>query len=185
MNRKTLSRWCLGSACFATLSAGALTFLPSGLINRAMAQDMAAPMEKKDIIDIATAPEMTQVTTLVAAIKAADLVETLKGKGPFTVFAPTNEAFNKLPAGTVQDLLKPENKEKLKAILLYHVHAGAAVKAADVKTMSLTTANGKPLAVKVGDDKSVMINTAKVIKTDVVGSNGIIHLIDTVLLPPQ
>jgi uncharacterized surface protein with fasciclin (FAS1) repeats len=136
----------------------------------------------KDIIDIATDPKMEQVTTLVAAIKAAGLVDALKGDGPFTVFAPTNDAFAKLPAGTVEDLLKPENKEKLKGILLYHVHAGAAVKAADVKTMELSTLNGKSLNVKA-EGGNVTINDAKVIKTDVVGKNGVIHLIDAVVLP--
>lgn len=136
----------------------------------------------KDIIDIATGPGMTEVSTVVTAIKAAGLVETLKGPGPFTVFAPTNAAFEKLPKGTVEDLLKPENKEKLKAILLYHVHAGDAVKAADVKTMSLSTANGAPLMVKA-ENGGVMINDAKVIKTDVIASNGVIHWVDTVLIP--
>jgi uncharacterized surface protein with fasciclin (FAS1) repeats len=137
---------------------------------------------KKDIIDTATGPGMQRVTTLVTAIKAAGLVDTLKGPGPFTVFAPTNEAFAKLPAGTVENLLKPENKEKLKSILLYHVHVGDAVMAKDVKTMSLSTANGKPLMVNV-DNGNVMVNNAKVIKTDVVCSNGIIHWVDTVILP--
>src|SRR5687767_9900195 len=98
---------------------------------------------KGDIIDTAVGPNMEQVTTVVAAIKAADLVDTHKGKGPFTVFAPTNAAFDKLPKGTVEELLKPENKEKLKGILLYHVHAGTAIMAKDVKTMSLSTAAGK------------------------------------------
>lgn len=136
----------------------------------------------KDIIETATGPGMQEVTTVVTAIKAAELVDTLKGKGPFTVFAPTNAAFAKLPAGTVDDLLKPENKEKLKGILLYHVHAGDAVMAKDVKTMSLSTANGKALNVKVDGD-NVMVNDAKVIKTDVVCSNGVIHWVDTVLMP--
>ena len=139
-------------------------------------------MMKKDIIDTATGPGMQRVTTLVTAIKAADLVGALKGQGPFTVFAPTNEAFDKLPAGTVDDLLKPENKEKLRSILLYHVHAGDAIMAKDVKTMNLSTLNGKPLMVKV-DGGGVMVNNAKVIKTDVECSNGIIHWVDTVILP--
>ena len=121
-------------------------------------------------------------TTLVAAVKAAGLVDTLKGAGPFTVFAPTNEAFAKLPKGTVEDLLKPENKEKLVSILTYHVHAGDAILAKDVKTMSLTTVNGKPLKVSA-DGNGVMINNAKVIKTDVVCTNGVIHWIDTVVMP--
>jgi uncharacterized surface protein with fasciclin (FAS1) repeats len=136
----------------------------------------------KDIIDIATGDGMSEVTTLVAAIKAADLVDALKGKGPFTVFAPTNAAFAKLPAGTVDTLLKPENKEQLKSILLYHVHAGAAIKAADVKTMNLSTLNGKDLNIKV-EGGNVMVNNAKVIKTDIVGTNGVIHWIDAVVLP--
>jgi len=144
-----------------------------------------APMAATgDIIDVATGPGMEQVTTVVQAIKAAGLVDTLKGKGPFTVFAPTNEAFNKLPKGTLDDLLKPENKEKLKQILLYHVHAGDSIQAADVKTMSLSTAEGDPLKVTVDGD-NVMINNAKVVKTDVHASNGTIHWIDTVLMPPE
>ena len=138
----------------------------------------------KDIIEVATGPGMTNVTTLVAAIKAADLVETLKGDGPFTVFAPTNEAFAKLPAGTVENLLKPENKEQLKQLLLGHVHIGKAVKAADVKTMSLSTASGKDVSVKV-DGGNVMINNAKVIKTDVMAKNGIIHQVDSVIMPEK
>lgn len=137
---------------------------------------------KMDVIDTAVGPGMQEVTTVVTAIKAADLVQTLKGPGPFTVFAPTNAAFAKLPKGTVEDLLKPENKEKLRAILLYHVHAGDAIMAADVKTMSLSTANGKPVAVRA-DGGGVMVNDAKVVRTDVVCTNGVIHWIDAVLLP--
>lgn len=140
--------------------------------------------QAKNLIEVATAEGMTQVTTLVAAIKAAGLVEALQGEGPFTVFAPTNDAFAKLPAGTVEELLKPENKEQLKAILLYHVHAGQAIMAKDVQSMKLPTINGKELNIQVqGSD--VLINNAKVIKTDVAASNGVIHLIDAVILPPQ
>jgi uncharacterized surface protein with fasciclin (FAS1) repeats len=123
-------------------------------------------------------------TTLVAAVKAAGLVETLSGAGPFTVFAPTDEAFAKLPAGTVEELVKPENKEKLTAILTYHVLAGKVMAAdaiaADGKMVK--TVNGQELAVKVKDGK-VMINDATVIIADVAASNGVIHAIDTVLLP--
>ena len=139
-------------------------------------------MADKDIIEVATGSGMEKVTTLVKVIQAAGLVEALKGDGPFTVFAPTNEAFAKLPAGTLDELLKPENKEKLKGILLYHVHSGDAIKAADVKTMSLSTLNGKPLMVKV-EGTNVMVNDAKVIKTDVMAKNGVIHWIDTVVMP--
>lgn len=145
----------------------------------ASAPNAAAP---GDIIDVATGPGMQQVTTLVTAVKAADLVATLKGPGPFTVFAPTNEAFAKLPPGTVEMLLKPENKEKLRAILLYHVHVGDAIPASKVRTMSLSTANGQPLNIVVANG-TVMVNNAKVIKTDVMASNGIIHWIDAVVLP--
>ena len=119
--------------------------------------------------------------TLVAAVTSAGLVETLQGAGPFTVFAPTDEAFAKLPAGTLQELLKPENKAKLGAILAYHVVAGK-VMAADVKTMTATTASGKNVNIKV-DAGKVMVNNATVIKTDVAASNGVVHVIDTVLIP--
>jgi uncharacterized surface protein with fasciclin (FAS1) repeats len=134
----------------------------------------------KDIVDIAVS--VPDVSTLVTALKAAGLVETLKGDGPFTVFAPTNEAFAKLPPGTVENLLKPENKEQLKKVLLYHVHVGAGVKAADVKTMKLSTAAGQDLDVKA-DAAGVTVDNAKVIKADVVAKNGVIHLIDTVVMP--
>lgn len=119
--------------------------------------------------------------TLVAAVKAAGLVETLQGTGPFTVFAPTDAAFAKLPPGTVEDLLKPQNKAKLVAILTYHVVPGK-VMAADVKPMMAKTVNGKELNITVADGK-VMVNNAKVIKTDIAASNGVIHVIDTVLIP--
>ena len=133
----------------------------------------------KDIVAVAAGAE--NFKTLVAAVKAAGLVETLQGKGPFTVFAPTDEAFAKLPAGTIDDLLKPENKEKLAAILTYHVLPGK-VMAADVKTMNAKTVNGKEVGIKV-EDGNVTVDSAKVIKTDVAANNGVIHVIDTVLLP--
>ena len=167
----------------AALAASAAAFAGVTLtpVRPAVAEEKKMT-DQHDIIDTAVGPGMTEVTTVVAAIKAAGLVDTLKGPGPFTVFAPTNAAFNKLPAGTVQDLLKPENKAKLTSILTYHGHAGDAILAADVKTMGLTTVNGKDLAVK-SDGKTVWINDAKVIKTDVICTNGVIHWIDTVLMP--
>lgn len=138
----------------------------------------AAP--EKDIVD--TAVGAGSFNTLVAAVKAAGLVDTLKGKGPFTVFAPTDEAFAKLPAGTVESLLKPENKAKLQAILTYHVVPGA-VKAADVvKLTGATTVQGQNVDIKVADGK-VMVDGANVVKTDIQTSNGIIHVIDSVILP--
>ena len=115
------------------------------------------------------------------AIKAADLVTTLKGDGPFTVFAPTDKAFDKLPKGTLEDLLKPQNKAKLAAILTYHVVPGKTM-AADVKTMTCKSVSDKDLDVKVSDG-AVTVNDAKVIKTDIKASNGVIHTIDTVLMP--
>lgn len=130
---------------------------------------------------VAIAAGNPDFSTLVAAIKAADLAETLSGAGPFTVFAPTNAAFDKLPKGTVEDLLKPENKAKLAAILTYHVVAGKVL-AADVKTGMVKTVQGTDLDVKV-TTAGVTVNDAKVVKTDIVGSNGIIHVIDTVVLP--
>ena len=135
--------------------------------------------ELKDVVD--TAVNAGSFKTLVAAVKAAGLVETLKGAGPFTVFAPTDEAFAKLPEGTVESLLKPENKDKLVAILTYHVVAGKVMAADVVKITEAKTVNGKSLTVKV--DGGVMVDNAKVVKTDIACSNGVIHVIDAVVLP--
>jgi uncharacterized surface protein with fasciclin (FAS1) repeats len=134
---------------------------------------------EKNIVEIAQSN--SDFSTLVKALVAANLVSVLEGQGPFTVFAPTNAAFAKLPAGTLESLLKPENKAKLAAILTYHVVSGKVL-AADVKTMKAKTVNGKDLDIKV-NGSNVTVNGAKVVKTDIVGSNGVIHVIDTVLLP--
>ena len=134
-----------------------------------------------DIID--TAVGAGQFKTLAAAVTAAGLVDTLKGTGPFTVFAPTDEAFAKLPEGTVEMLLKPENKDKLVAVLTYHVVPGKVVAADVVKLKEAKTVNGAPVAIMVNGD-TVMINDATVIKADVDASNGVIHVIDKVILPP-
>ena len=136
----------------------------------------------KDIVDTAVAAG--QFKTLAAALTAAGLVDTLKGPGPFTVFAPTDAAFAKLPAGTVDTLLKPESKAKLTAILTYHVVAGKVMAADVVKLKEAKTVNGAMVAVKV-DGGNVMINNAKVTTADIAASNGVIHVIDTVLLPPS
>jgi uncharacterized surface protein with fasciclin (FAS1) repeats len=132
------------------------------------------------IVDVAAGAP--QFKTLVAAVKAAGLAATLSGKGPYTVFAPTDDAFAKLPAGTVDTLLKPENKAKLKAILLYHVVPGD-VKSGDLKSGDVTTADGQNLKVDVSNG-GVKINDATVTKADIPASNGVIHVIDTVLIPP-
>jgi transforming growth factor-beta-induced protein len=135
---------------------------------------------KKDIVDTAVAAGSFK--TLVAAVKAAGLVETLKGEGPFTVFAPTDEAFAKLPKGTVEDLLKPENKAKLAAILTYHVVAGKVMAADVVKLTGAKTVQGQSVKIAVADGK-VKVDGANVVKTDIVTSNGVIHVIDSVILP--
>jgi transforming growth factor-beta-induced protein len=134
----------------------------------------------KDIVEIAIGDN--RFTTLVAAVKAANLVETLKGKGPFTVFAPTDDAFKKLPAGTVEGLLK--DIPTLKNILLFHVVSGKVMAADVVKLESANTVLGKPVAVKVTNGK-VTVNDANVVITDIEASNGVIHVIDSVLLPPK
>lgn len=135
---------------------------------------------QKDIVDTAVAAGSFK--TLAAALQAAGLVDTLKGSGPFTVFAPNDAAFAKLPAGTVENLLKPENKAKLVAILKYHVVPGRVLASQVGAMSSATTANGQPLAIEV-QDGSVMVGKARVIQADVLCSNGVIHVIDTVLLP--
>lgn len=132
-----------------------------------------------DIVDTAVAGHFN---TLVAAVKAAGLVDTLKGPGPFTVFAPTDEAFAKLPAGTLETLLQSENKAKLRSILLYHVAPGRVTAKEVVKMDSAKTAEGQDVTIKAANG-NVMVNNAHVTKTDIVASNGVIHVIDAVLLP--
>jgi uncharacterized surface protein with fasciclin (FAS1) repeats len=139
----------------------------------------AAP-EKKDIVDTAVAAGSFK--TLAAALQAAGLVETLKGKGPFTVFAPTDAAFAKLPAGTLDDLLKPENKAKLTAILTYHVVPGQVMAAQAAKLTSAKTVNGQSLTIHSMGGK-VMVDNATVTTADIASTNGVIHVIDTVVLP--
>ena len=136
---------------------------------------------KTDIVE--TALEANYFSTLATALTAAGLLETLKGDGPFTVFAPTDEAFAKLPAGTVETLLKPENKEKLKAILLYHVVPGnvTADQVTKLNGQSVKTLQGS--SVKVKTSHGVRVDNAKVTQTDIKASNGVIHVIDTVLMP--
>lgn len=134
---------------------------------------------KSDIVDTAVAAG--QFKTLAAALEAADLVEVLKGEGPFTVFAPTDEAFAALPQGTVENLLKPENKEMLIGILTYHV-LPTKLKSKDVSSGKAKTVNGQSVTVEV-TDSGVTVNNSNVIKTDIKASNGVIHVIDKVLLP--
>jgi uncharacterized surface protein with fasciclin (FAS1) repeats len=147
-----------------------------------VATSLPTAQDESDIVDTAVAAGSFK--TLVAAVKAAKLVETLKGDGPFTVLAPTDEAFKKLPAGTVETLLKPENLKKLQSILTYHVVPGQALAADVVKLTSAKTVQGDDVAIKVVDG-AVMINGAKVVKTDIKCKNGVIHVIDSVILPPE
>ena len=141
----------------------------------------ARAQQTKDIVDTAVAAGSFK--TLAAALKAADLVGTLKGAGPFTVFAPTDEAFAKLPAGTVETLLKPENKERLRRILTYHVVAGSVMAADVVKLSSAKAVSGDTLQIKTSG--GVMVNSSKVVKADVKATNGVIHVIDSVLIPSE
>ncbi|BCW98544.1 MAG: beta-Ig-H3/fasciclin [Armatimonadota bacterium] len=145
----------------------------------------ASVSRAQDIVDVAASNK--DFSTLVAAVKAAGLVDALKGEGPFTVFAPTNKAFEKLPKGTVESLLKPENKDKLVEILTYHVIPGK-VMAADVAGLQsgtkVKTLSGAEVTVKKSGN-SIFLNTSKIVATDVVASNGVIHVIDSVLLPSK
>ena len=134
----------------------------------------------KTVVEVAV--ESKDFNTLVAAVKAADLVKTLSSKGPFTVFAPTDEAFAKLPKGTLEELLKPENKKKLAGILTYHVVAGKVMAKDVVKLSDAKTAQGTNVKIKVKDG-TVMVDNAKVVKTDIPCKNGVIHIIDAVILP--
>jgi len=158
-----------------------LTFTSLAVVVGIMA--VAAPVraqQTKDIVDTAVAAG--SFTTLAKALTAADLVATLKGPGPFTVFAPTDEAFAKLPAGTVENLLKPENKAMLRRVLTYHVVPGKVMAADVVKVTSAKAVSGDMLSIKAGGG-TVMVDQARVVKTDIAASNGVIHVVDAVLLP--
>ena len=150
------------------------------LLSLGFAGAQAGNHPQKDIVDTAVAAGSFK--TLSAALETAGLVETLKGEGPFTVFAPTDEAFAKLPAGTVDDLLKPENKAKLVSILTYHVVPGSVASGQVVEMTSARTVQGQSVKISAKGGV-VMIDGAKVVKADVKASNGVIHVIDSVILP--
>jgi len=143
-------------------------------------KDKNKAMGSNDIID--TARSAGSFNTLIAAVQAADLTETLKSTGPFTVFAPTDDAFAKLPSGTVENLLRPENKAKLQAILTYHVVAGKVMASDAVNLTSAKTVNGESFRISRSGD-ALMVDDATVIKADVVAENGVIHVIDRVIMP--
>ena len=155
------------------------TFL--ALTTATMMMSVPAFAQDKDIVD--TAVGAGSFTTLVAAVTAAGLVETLKGEGPFTVFAPTDAAFAALPAGTVEDLLKPENKDKLVAILTYHVVPGKVMAADLTEGMKAASVQGGELTFTL--DGGAKVNGAVISATDIAASNGVIHVIDSVILPPM
>jgi len=163
----------LGIASMAAVVIAVVGLAIGGSVARAGSQD---------IVD--TAAGAGQFKTLTAALNAADLVDTLKGPGPFTVFAPTDEAFAALPEGTVDDLLKPENKAKLAAILTYHVVPGAVTAEQVTKMDEAETVNGAMVKIS-SEDGEVMINDARVVTPDIMASNGVIHVIDKVILPPE
>lgn len=167
-------RFIVAGALALGISAGAY------MVSSPQAAVAATPAKGADIVTTAVAAG--DFKTLAAALQAGGLVDTLKGEGPFTVFAPTDAAFAKLPAGTVESLLKPENKDKLVSILTYHVVAGKVTSDQVVKLDSAKTVNGKAVAIKTADGK-VMVGNATVTKADIHTSNGVIHVIDTVLLP--
>ncbi|CAN5667710.1 hypothetical protein BH20ACI3_BH20ACI3_24320 [soil metagenome] len=175
LNTRIASKLLRSGAALALLATVAVTPLS------ARAETAKQTVKQPDIVETAVAAG--QFKTLAAALEAAGLIDALKGAGPFTVFAPTDEAFAKLPAGTIDSLLEPENKEKLKAILLYHVVPGnvMANKVLKLNGRSVKTLQGT--SIKVSTKHGVRVNNAKVINTDINASNGVIHVIDIVLMP--
>jgi uncharacterized surface protein with fasciclin (FAS1) repeats len=156
-----------------------LMTMPAGLLAGSYSKT-ASTTGQMDIVD--TAVSAGSFNTLAQALQAADLVDTLKGPGPFTVFAPTDEAFAKLPDGTLDDLLKPENKAKLQAILTYHVVPGKVMAADAAQLSSAKTVNGQRFRIS-DSDSGLMVDGAHIVKADIVASNGVIHVIDEVILP--
>ena len=156
-------------------------FMKRGIIAAVAALGLTSPAMAGDIVD--TAVKAGQFNTLAAVLKAADLVDTLKGPGPFTVFAPTDDAFRKLPAGTVESLLKPENKEQLVKVLTYHVVPGKVMSGSLAGKMTeVKTVEGETLAIDARSG-GVMVDNAKVVSADIAADNGVIHVIDTVVMP--
>lgn len=164
-------------------SNGVIHVIDSVILPKAKEATAATEANEAEKDIVATAIGAGSFKTLVAAVQAAELVDVLQQKGPYTVFAPTDEAFAKLPTGTVEELLKPENREKLQAVLTYHVVPGKVMAADVLKLSDAATVNGQSVRISVSDDDSVKVNEATVLKTDIQCSNGVIHVIDAVLLP--
>jgi transforming growth factor-beta-induced protein len=167
------------ATAFAQDGADRAVTPPKPMIAR---KEILDPTKKLDVVDTAT--QAGSFKTLTSLLKEAEFVEVLKGKGPFTVFAPTDEAFAKLPKGTVESLLNPQNRDKLIAILKYHVVPGTVMAADIAKVKSAKTINGESLEIKT-EGNNVMVNNAKVTKADIACTNGVIHVIDTVLMPKE
>jgi uncharacterized surface protein with fasciclin (FAS1) repeats len=161
-------------------SMAAVVGLVATLVTVGVAQE--SKTNSRTIVEIAAGNP--NFSTLVTAIKAAGLAQTLSGDGPFTVFAPTNAAFEKLPKGALEDLLKPENKKKLAAVLTYHVVPGKVLAADVVKLDKAKTVQGQEAKISVGE-QGVMVDRAKVVQTDILAKNGVIHVIDAVILPKE
>lgn len=159
----------------------AILMLTASVVIADPGKDPKQDEKAKDIVDLAVETDI--LSTLVAAVKAGELVDVLKGEGPFTVFAPTNEAFAALPKGTLDMLLKPENKDKLVAILTYHVVPGKVMSTDLSDGMMAKTANGSKIKISL-ENSSVRINEAQVVAADIVAANGVVHIIDKVILPP-
>ncbi len=177
MKRVTFVLSCAAAVCLMAIA--------TGFAQNSKLRERAAKNVKKDVKNIVdTAVDAGDFKTLASALKAADLTETLKGKGPFTVFAPTDEAFKKLPKGTLEDLLKPENKKKLADLLTYHVVPGKHMAADVAKLKEAKTVEGSKIKIEAKDGK-VKVDDANVVKTDIACGNGVIHVIDAVLMPKK
>jgi uncharacterized surface protein with fasciclin (FAS1) repeats len=177
MNMQIGKRIVFAMACALSVVIVTAAIAPSGIVATADAKTSA-----NDIADTLAAPGMKPVTMLFAALKAADLIDVLHGQGSFTLFAPTNQAFQKLPPAVLDELLKPANKQKLRSILLHHLHRGDAITIAQMRTMNLSAQDGDSLMISVSDN-AIDVNDAKLVRNDVVCSNGVIHWIDAVLMP--
>ena len=180
MNRTNFLRFATAAVAVAGLSFAGASALAGDYGDKKSKSDKAMT-DGKTIVAIAQ--EAGSFNTLVAALQAAELVETLQGDGPFTVFAPKDEAFEALPTGTVDTLLKPENKETLKSILLYHVVSGKVMAADVVGLDEAETVNGQSISINVDGEKVMLNDNIQVIKTDIEADNGVIHVIDGVLIP--
>jgi uncharacterized surface protein with fasciclin (FAS1) repeats len=175
--------WCLHMAAVGTLTL----IMTGGCASHDKALDMTSGQLSRpgqDIMELVTGENMGELTTFVKLLNAADLASTLKTSGPFTVFAPTNDAFDALGKDTLEDLMKPENKGKLRTILMYHIHASSAILSKDITAMNVPTTDAGTSLNVAANGSNIMVNSALVVKPDIVAKNGVVYWIDTVLMPP-